>query len=87
MTPDLCDYEDGVVAAAILAAVKAEREACARIAEDEERRMTETADAMEAMPAEHFVDAAAKSTLIATFAHIAHAAHDIAAAIRAKRDP
>ena len=33
MTPDLCDYEDGVVAAAILAAVKAEREACAKIAD------------------------------------------------------
>jgi len=69
---------------AIADAIAAEREACAQIADEEQRRATEGADAMEAMPVEHFVDAAAKTTVIATFAHIAHAAHDIAAAIRSR---
>lgn len=72
------------VLASLRAAISAEREACAALADKAFERNDRLADQHVAMPADEYTDVRAKGEIVATFAHIAHEAHDIAAAIRAR---
>ena len=70
------------IANEIRAAIVEEGEACARVAYEAFKRNTRLANENEAAPTTEYIDERTKSEIVALFAHIAHEAYDIAAAIR-----